>query len=209
MKLFKPPFCLLLNWFLLFISFVCCSTTVNSTPSNPLPSVKKNISKRLKVFPSKEEEKRGIPYDFCIRLKVKRDNAQAFLGPGQKYGMADHLLEKGELLIFLGQLGAWQKVFIPELRRILWIHEGFSERSLSNFKKSDHAPYVPIKSFANRRITNKYANVRSGPSTSYKLLFAISKDSVVKLLLQKKRWSKVWIPHYDTAGWIYRELLNE
>jgi SH3-like domain-containing protein len=123
---------------------------------------------------------------FAERLAVSSDTANIRSGPGTNHDIL-WKVEKYHPLFILKKTNAWYH-FRDFEEDEGWIHESLVNKT----------PTV---------ITNsEKCNVRSGPGTKNKILFAVDKGIPFKILKRKGKWIR--IQHADgDKGWIHKTLV--
>lgn len=164
---------------------------------------------QLEDIPASNGQEDKIPIRDCQVMQVRTRNASIFKGPGHNYGMADRMLEKDDFIVFLSRSGFWIKSFVIKTQAIGWIHQGF----LRLVQITDDL--LPLQTISTRNLDNlkvggvRGANVRTGPSVKHFRLFTLKRGSIINVLFEESGWVKVWIPHYQKIGWIYKGLTYE
>lgn len=120
------------------------------------------------------------------RLAVIANVANIRSGPGTKYEILWQV-EKFHPILVISKTGSWYRF------RDFEGDEGWIHASLVG-----DTPSVITK--------GEKCNVRSGPGTGYKVLFAVEKGIPFAVLQRKKKW--VYVRHADgDKGWIHESLL--
>ncbi|UCH20530.1 MAG: SH3 domain-containing protein [Deltaproteobacteria bacterium] len=123
---------------------------------------------------------------FAQRLTVTADIANIRSGPGQKYDVLWQV-EKYHPIWVIDKTGRWLH-FRDFEGDEGWIHASLVSEIPSVITKSEKC------------------NVRSGPGTGYKILFAVEKGIPFRVLQQKNNW--VYVRHADgDKGWVHNSLL--
>ena len=123
---------------------------------------------------------------FAQRMTIIANVANIRSGPGQKYEILWQV-EKFHPILVIKKTGKWYRF------RDFEGDEGWVHASLVG-----DIPSVITK--------GEKCNVRSGPGTGYKVLFAVEKGIPFSVLQRKKKW--VYLRHADgDKGWIHESLL--
>ena len=122
---------------------------------------------------------------------IKGEKVQLRSGAGTKYASKWEYGD-GFPLRVLSRKGNWVKVKDFE-NDTGWVHKDYLAST----------PHMIVKVFKNKK---KKINIRSGPSTKYKIVGKAYYGVVFKTLEQKKGWAK--IQHESgLTGWVKRDLL--
>jgi SH3-like domain-containing protein len=123
---------------------------------------------------------------FAQRMTVIANVANIRSGPGQKYEILWQV-EKFHPVLVINKTGKWYRF------RDFEGDEGWIHAALVG-----DIPAVITK--------GEKCNVRSGPGTGYKVLFAVEKGIPFTVLQRKEKW--VYVRHADgDKGWIHDSLL--
>lgn len=123
---------------------------------------------------------------FAERLSVASSSANVRSGPGAKYEISWENLEKYYPLLVLEKQNSWFYVRDYE-NDVGWIHKSYVDNTDSVITKKDGC------------------NVRSGPGTSYSIVFVVDNGIPFKVLKRKGQW--MHIQHSDgDKGWIHQRL---
>jgi SH3-like domain-containing protein len=120
------------------------------------------------------------------RLTVIANVANIRSGPGTKYEILWQV-EKFHPILVINKTGRWYRFRDFEGDQG-WIHASLVRDTPSVITKGEKC------------------NVRSGPGTGYKVLFAVEKGIPFSVLQRRKKW--VYVRHADgDKGWIHQSLL--
>lgn len=108
-------------------------------------------------------------------------------GPGTRHEILYELARYYPLKV-LARQGNWLKVRDFE-GDVGWVHRKLTRTSPTLIVKQDRA------------------NVRSGPSTRYRIVTRLGYGEVMQQLGRQGRWVKVRLPQHSRTGWIARSLL--
>lgn len=120
------------------------------------------------------------------RLAIKSTTANVRSGPGKNYDVMWQV-EKNHPILILKKQGQWYQ-FRDFEGDIGWVHTSLVGKTSTV-------------------ITNREkCNVRSGPSTKFKIVFDVGKGIPFQVLERKKKW--LHIRHADgDKGWIHQSLV--
>ena len=108
-------------------------------------------------------------------------------GAGTNYEQIDRL-DKGTLVERISKQNNWYKVKLPS-KKEGWIREDLL----------DENPF--------QLVTNERVNIRYGPSTDYKILMEVRKNTPVTVLKEQNNWYQVKLDN-GAIGWIQSEYVS-
>ncbi|MEN8140321.1 MAG: SH3 domain-containing protein [Thermodesulfobacteriota bacterium] len=127
----------------------------------------------------------GVAQAKMVSVKSELINMRS--GPGSKYKILWEL-GQGYPLKVIGAKGSWYRVQDYE-----------NDKGWVSKKLVDRTPHLVVKKRA--------INLRSGPSTRYKIVRQAKRGVVFRTVTSRKGWVKVRHEEEKVEGWVKRDLL--
>lgn len=189
--------------FLLFISLGCLSvreSRVKQPSYEHLPPVSTETilpQNTQSDFSNIKKTLLEIPNELLNEAVVTRQHAELRLGPGEQYSLDDTIIGAGTKIVTFERFGAWQKVFIPMLKKEGWLHH----KTLKPEKSSKQEVTIASTNLPIISILKNVHQVSSYPDKR-KVKFKIPKGAVFLAIKYEKEKVLVWIPETNSVAWL-------
>lgn len=195
--------CLIFTTFL--INQCASDSSIDSQKIVPIVGIESILPKYESVHIDTPPREVTFPAGMLAVAQIKRPNAEMRVGPGTQFKLKDRLLSKGDQIVLLERVGAWQKVVALEIAETGWVHNITLGRIRLNNKQITLQSELLPRVFAMRRLQSAFQFARNNAMT---VPTDIPKGQSFIAVRYEKRKVLVYVPSTNSVAWFYRGVVQ-